>query len=77
MKPEEIAILRQWIKQGAVYRPHWAFEAPVRATVPSDNDGWAKNPIDAFILARMKKEGLRPSPEAYIKAYEQRFGKTE
>lgn len=63
MKPEEIAILREWIKQGAVYRPHWAFEVPVRPTVPNAN-GWAKNPIDAFVLARMQKEGLKPSPEA-------------
>src|SRR5581483_8191704 len=23
MKPEEIAILREWVKEGAVYRPHW------------------------------------------------------
>jgi len=64
MKPEEIAILREWIKQGAVYRPHWAFEAPTRPAVPAEPDGWAKNPIDAFILERMKKEGLKPSPEA-------------
>ena len=28
------------------------------------SDGWAKTPIDAFILARLKKEGLHPSPEA-------------
>ncbi len=64
MKPEEIAILREWIKQGAVFRPHWAFEAPVRPAAPTSNDVWAKNPIDAFMLARMKKEGLSPSPEA-------------
>ena len=64
MKPEEIAILREWIKQGAVYRPHWAFEVPTRPAVPTDSDHWAKNPIDGFILARMNKEGLKPSPEA-------------
>jgi hypothetical protein len=64
MKPEEIAILREWIKQGAVYRPHWAFEAPTRPAAPNVNDAWTKNPIDAFVLARMKKEGLKPSPEA-------------
>ena len=64
MKPDEIAILREWIKQGAVFRPHWAFEAPVRPQAPNTSDGWAKNPIDAFVLARMKKEGLTPSAEA-------------
>jgi hypothetical protein len=64
MKPEEIAILRQWIKEGAVYRPHWAFESPTRPAIPADATHWAKNPIDAFVLARMQKDGLTPSPEA-------------
>jgi hypothetical protein len=66
MKPEEIATLKEWIKEGAVYRPHWAFEKPDRPAVPSvlDGPGWEKNPIDAFVLARMEKEGLHPSPEA-------------
>ncbi|HEY1895785.1 MAG TPA: DUF1549 domain-containing protein, partial [Terracidiphilus sp.] len=65
MKPEEIAILREWIKEGAVYRPHWAFEVPVRPAVPpAQGDGWVKNPIDSFVLARMQKDGLKPSSEA-------------
>src|SRR5579863_5525835 len=66
MKPEEIAILREWVKEGAVYRPHWAFEKPARPAVPAvqSNAEWTKNPIDAFVLARMTKEGLHPAPEA-------------
>ncbi len=65
MKPEEVAILKQWVAEGAHYRPHWAFEKPVRAAVPqAQTSGWAKTPIDAFILRRLAKEGLRPSPEA-------------
>jgi mono/diheme cytochrome c family protein len=66
MKPADIAILKEWIKEGAVYRPHWAFEKPVRPQPPAaeQQDNWAKTPIDAFILARLKKEGLHPSPEA-------------
>lgn len=66
MKPEEIAILKEWIKEGAVYRPHWAFEKPLRPQAPAvaGNSGWAKNPIDRFVLARMEKEGLHPSPQA-------------
>jgi hypothetical protein len=44
---------------------HWAFVKPVRPMVPSvHNASWPKNPIDNFILARMEKEGLKPSPEA-------------
>ncbi len=65
MKPEDVAVLRQWVAEGAHYRPHWAFERPVRPAVPQlQAAGWAKNPIDAFVLERLNKEGLRPSPEA-------------
>ena len=66
MSPGEIAILKEWIKQGAVYRPHWAFEAPVRPAVPHDarSDAWARNAIDNFIFAKLDKQGLQPSAEA-------------
>lgn len=66
MSAYEIAVLTGWIKQGAVYRPHWAFEVPARPAVPQNtgSDPWVKNPIDSFILAKLKKEGLEPSPEA-------------
>ncbi|MES2221795.1 MAG: DUF1553 domain-containing protein [Acidobacteriota bacterium] len=65
MKAADIAILREWIKEGAVYRPHWAFQKPVKPRLPvvQSND-WAKTPIDMLVLARLKKEGLHPSPEA-------------
>ena len=57
----------EWIKEGAVYRPHWAFEKPVAAArcrqLRRMTDGRRRRSI-AFILARMKKEGLHPSPEA-------------
>jgi Protein of unknown function (DUF1553)/Protein of unknown function (DUF1549)/Planctomycete cytochrome C/Concanavalin A-like lectin/glucanases superfamily len=66
MKAADIAILREWVKEGAVYRPHWAFEKPVKPPLPTDvqDNGWARTPIDRFVLARLKKEGLHPSPEA-------------
>ena len=66
MSAAEIAVLKEWIKQGAVYRPHWAFEVPSRPAVPRDSGttSWAKNAIDNFIFAKLKKEGLQPSPEA-------------
>jgi hypothetical protein len=69
IKPEEIAILKEWIQEGAVYRPHWAFERPAEPALPVvQNDPqylhWAKTPIDDFVLARLKKEWLHPSPEA-------------
>jgi mono/diheme cytochrome c family protein len=44
---------------------HWAFNAPARPELPQvKNPTWVKNPIDAFVLARLEKEGLKPSPEA-------------
>ncbi len=46
-------------------KDHWAFKAPVRPLVPQvKNAAWAKTPIDAFVLARLEKEGLAPAPEA-------------
>lgn len=44
---------------------HWAFKAPVRPPLPAAADGsQGRNPIDAFILARLRKESLSPAPEA-------------
>jgi hypothetical protein len=66
MSPAEIATLKEWIRQGAVYRPHWAFAAPARPPVPlSQSDAaWVKTPVDNFILAKLEKAGLHSSPEA-------------
>jgi len=66
MGDSEIATLKEWIRQGAVYRPHWAFEAPKRPAVPQAkfHPDWPHNPIDNFILAKLGKAGLQPSQEA-------------
>jgi mono/diheme cytochrome c family protein len=65
LKPEQIALIRQWIAEGADWPTHWAFETPQRLAVPVlSNTGWVRNPIDTFILARLEKEGFSPSPEA-------------
>ena len=46
-------------------RSHWSFQAPVRPPLPPvKNQKWVRNAIDPFILARLEKEGLSPSPEA-------------
>jgi len=71
-----IASIRAWIDQGAVWpegagvaaaevKKHWAFIPPERPAIPKvGNPAWVRTPIDAFILARLDKEGLRPSPAA-------------
>ncbi len=58
-------LLRRWIEQGAAWSTHWAFSAPRRPPVPVVPDPtWGNNPIDALVLARLDREGLKPSPEA-------------
>ena len=65
LTPHQVELLRTWVQQGAKWEGHWAFTAPVRPAVPSVKRAeWVRNPVDAFILARLEKEGLKPSPEA-------------
>ncbi len=65
LKPEEIDLLKRWIKEGARWGKHWSFEAIHTETPPAVKDqAWARNEIDAFTLARLEREGLTPSPEA-------------
>ncbi len=46
-------------------RSHWAFVAPGRPEPPPTRaKGWAKNPIDAFILGTLEEAGLSHAPEA-------------
>lgn len=54
-------LIRRWIAAGAEYQNHWAFEPIKRPAVPQ-SDG--KNPIDAFITARLRTHGLKPAPAA-------------
>jgi len=54
-------LIRRWIAAGAEYQNHWAFE-PIKRLVVPQSDG--KNPIDAFIAARLRTHGLKPAPAA-------------
>jgi hypothetical protein len=65
LKSEQIETLKQWIKDGAKYEAHWSFIAPSRPAVPAvTQEGWNRNPIDAFVLTEMQKHGLAPNAEA-------------
>ena len=65
LNPHQIELLRQWIAEGAPYAKHWAYVKPVRPELPPvKQKDWPRNPIDRFILARLEKEGLQPSPPA-------------
>ena len=61
----QVELLRRWIEQGAKWQKHWAFLPPQRPALPPvKNTAWPRNGIDQFILARLEREGLAPSPEA-------------
>ncbi len=65
----EVALLRQWIQEGATWpevdaRQHWAFIKPTRPALPSISDQrWVRNEIDRFVVARLEKDGLSPQLE--------------
>ncbi|MGH9657257.1 MAG: DUF1549 domain-containing protein, partial [Bryobacteraceae bacterium] len=68
LAPQQIALLQKWIDENAqdAQRPvHWSYVKPVRPAMPAvRTTAWARNPLDRFILARLEKENLAPSPEA-------------
>jgi hypothetical protein len=68
-------LLKKWIAAGAEYQPHWAF-MPVAKTIavpqPKDAQHWVRNPIDAFVLDRLEREGLKPAAEASREAWVRR-----
>jgi hypothetical protein len=65
LTPEEIAVFKQWIKEGAKYEKHWSFIPPVQTDLPDvKRESWVKNEIDNFILEKIEKKGLKPNDEA-------------
>jgi hypothetical protein len=65
LTPAQKQILTKWVEQGATYQKHWSFEPIARVAPPAVKQvGWVRNPIDAFVLARLEAAGLMPSAEA-------------
>src|SRR5262245_55014797 len=66
LSERQIALLTRWIEQGATWQKHWSFIPPKRPDVPKDlkDASWVHNPIDAFVLQRLEREGLKPSAQA-------------
>jgi hypothetical protein len=71
----EVAIIRDWINGGARWESSaanaavtpswWSFKKPVRPAVPAvKNAAWVRNPIDAFVLAKLEQKGLRTAAAA-------------
>jgi len=76
LSPEQIKLIRMWIDQGAkwpadadtktsVSSDHWSFQPVIRHDPPPvQNTDWVRNPIDRFVLARLERGSIQPSPEA-------------
>jgi hypothetical protein len=61
----KIALIKRWIEEGGTWQEHWAYIPPKRQPLPAVKARtWPRNGLDYFILARLEKEGLSPSPEA-------------
>ena len=62
---EEKELIKQWILQGAEYEDFWSFVPPKPRNLPDVRNGdWSSQRIDRFVMARLEKEGLQPSPKA-------------
>ena len=59
ISPEQLALLKTWIRQGARWGKHWSYEPVAMVKVPTNGEA---NPIDAFLYERLKKEKLNFSP---------------
>jgi mono/diheme cytochrome c family protein len=59
----EVATLKKWVAEGAKYAPHWAYVPPAKREAPKTKHQ-TSNWIDAFLFARLEREGLSPSAEA-------------
>ena len=65
LTPEQIALVRRWISEGAAWQPHWSFLKPERPDLPAvKNVKWISNPIDNFVLARLESANLTPAAPA-------------
>jgi hypothetical protein len=61
----QIDLIKRWIEQGAQWQKHWSLIPPQAAPQPQVmHKQWPRDPIDYYVLARLEREGLAPSPEA-------------
>ncbi|MBI3665249.1 MAG: DUF1553 domain-containing protein, partial [Acidobacteria bacterium] len=75
LNADQVDTIRRWIAAGArddtlrfqkelFGGAWWSLQPLSHPTVPAQESAWVRTPIDAFILAKLKEEGLQPSPEA-------------
>jgi len=61
---EEVAIIKQWIEEGAHWEEHWAYIKPVKHETTAKDTSWAKQPMDNFVMQRLESLDLKPSSES-------------
>jgi Protein of unknown function (DUF1553)/Protein of unknown function (DUF1549)/Planctomycete cytochrome C len=65
LEPDQIALIKRWIEEGAQWKGHWAYIPPARPAAPGGPVGHDdQGAIDRFIRARLVAERLAPSPSA-------------
>ncbi|MCX6853914.1 MAG: DUF1549 domain-containing protein, partial [Verrucomicrobia bacterium] len=65
LKPEQIALVKEWIAEGAPWQPHWSLIKPERTPLPVvKNTAWVKSPVDSFVLSKLEALNLTPAAEA-------------
>ena len=65
LTPKQLELFKSWIDSGAKWDAHWAYIPPKRPDLPEVSaKSWPVNAVDRFLLARLEKESLKPSPEA-------------
>lgn len=70
---DEVNVLKEWINAGAPWPENgleddtstwWSFKQPTRPEPPDLDDGWVRDPIDGFVLAKLRSSGLEPAAAA-------------
>ena len=67
LSKEAKSLFRRWILEGAPWEDHWAFIPPTKPTVPALPESFQvhyRNPIDGFVLDKLRRLNLKPAAEA-------------
>lgn len=64
LSPAQTELLKRWIAEGGKWGTHWAFVPPELPRIPKVKGLKSRNPIDAFVAARLAQEGRKLSPPA-------------
>jgi hypothetical protein len=65
LRAEQVELMTRWVREGAKRQNHWSLIVPERPALPDVREkNWPRNELDYFVLERLERERLKPSPEA-------------